>query len=74
MVFINHIHPSTEETSYGGEKGDHIHPHTEGKWTTSARSMKLTTFTLVRKPRTEGEKGDHIPLIQRGNGPLLSEM
>ena len=75
MVFINHIHPSTEETSYGGEnKGDHIHPPTEGKWATSAKNMKLTTFTLVRKTSYGGEMGNHIPLIQRGNGPLLSEM
>ena len=58
----------------GGKKGDHIPPPTEGKWATSAKNMKLTTFTLVRKTSYGGEMGNHIPLIQRGNGPLLSEM
>ena len=74
MVFINHIHPSTEETSYGGEKGGPHSPSYGGEVDHFCQKYEINYIHPSTETSYWGEMGDRIPLIRRGNGPLLSEM
>ena len=58
----------------GGEKGGPYSPSYGGEVDHFCQKYEINYIHPSTETSYGGEMGDHIPLIQRGNGPLLSEM